>query len=329
MTIAFFAVSGLDVLDHLDLLSADQRSNIVNWIYRHQVTPSEDAPVQCGGFLGSSTLNIKDYLDVNAAEAYQWGHLAMTYTAIAILLSLGDDLSRLDRKAIIRGVAATQQADGSFSATVQGSEQDMRFVYCAACICTMLNDWGTVDKQRMRDYILSSVRYDYGISQHGEMESHGGTTFCAIAALKMSGQLDDLPPVVLERMKRWLMMRQLDGFQGRPNKLVDTCYSFWIGASMKILDVFHLADPDENRRYIMSTQEKLTGGFSKWPGSLADPFHSYFGVCGLSFLGQEGTLPVNPCLNISERSYQRMLQIHEHWRLQKSMGEVRLDMGKE
>lgn len=213
MTIAFFAVSGLDVLDHLDLLSLDQRGQIVNWIYRHQIAPSAASAVQCGGFLGSSTLNIKGYLDVNGADQYQWGHLAMTYTALAILLALGDDLSRLDRAAIIRGVAATQREDGSFSATVEGSEQDMRFVYCAACICTMLDDWGAVDKTRMRAYILSSVRYDYGISQHQQMESHGGTTFCALAALQMSDQLKTLPRVTLERMKRWLVMRQEDGFQ--------------------------------------------------------------------------------------------------------------------
>lgn len=263
---------------------------------------------------------------MNAAEKYQWGHLAMSYTAIAILLALGDDLGRLDRAAIVRGVAATQRPDGSFSATVEGSEQDMRFVYCAACICTMLDDWGTVDRERMREYILSSVRYDYGISQHMEMESHGGTTFCALAALQMSGQLEQIPAIVLERMKRWLVMRQSDGFQGRPNKLVDTCYSFWIGASMKILGVFDLTDAAENRRYIMSTQEKLTGGFSKWPGSLADPFHSYFGICGLSFLGEPGVLPINPCLNISTRSFARMLAIHEHWRVKKNLAEVRLEM---
>lgn len=51
MTIAFFAVSGLDVLDSLDMLSAQQTANIIDWIYRHQVTPAVDSPVQCGGFL--------------------------------------------------------------------------------------------------------------------------------------------------------------------------------------------------------------------------------------------------------------------------------------
>lgn len=34
---------------------------------------------------------------------FQWGHLAMTYTSIGILVTLGDDLSRLDRKIIVDG----------------------------------------------------------------------------------------------------------------------------------------------------------------------------------------------------------------------------------
>lgn len=99
----------------------------------------------------------------------------MTYTGIAILITLGDDLSRLNRKAIIEGmnsgyasiyfkptkfytgVAAVQKSDGNFSASIEGNEHDMRFVYCAAAICAMLDDWGTVDKQAMANYIKNSL----------------------------------------------------------------------------------------------------------------------------------------------------------------------------
>ena len=33
---------------------------------------------------------------------------------------------------------------------------------------------------------------------------------------------------------RWLLNRQCPGFQGRPNKDPDTCYSFWVGASLAV-----------------------------------------------------------------------------------------------
>lgn len=81
----------------------------------------------------------------------------MTYTGIAILLALDDDLSRLDRKAIIQGVAAVQKKNGSFSASIEGNEYDMRFVYCACCICYMLNDWTGIDKDAMGKYIIESI----------------------------------------------------------------------------------------------------------------------------------------------------------------------------
>lgn len=148
------------------------------------------------------------------------------------------------------------------------------------------------------------------------MESHGGTTFCAIAALELSGQLDILTPKVKEKIVRWLIFRQQDGFQGRPNKPVDTCYSFWIGATLKILNAFELTNYKDNRDYVLSTQDKAVGGFSKWPGSHTDPFHTYFGICGLSFLQEPGLLEVVPSLNISQRAFQRLKQLHSVWEVE-------------
>lgn len=47
-TIAFFAVSGIDVLDSLDVISDDSKKNIIDWIYSLQIVPKGD--VKCGGF---------------------------------------------------------------------------------------------------------------------------------------------------------------------------------------------------------------------------------------------------------------------------------------
>lgn len=53
-------------------------------------------------------------------------------------------------------------------------------------------------------------RYDFGFSQHLEGESHGGTTFCALAALQLSGQLHRFDEQTLEGIKRWLLFRQVN-----------------------------------------------------------------------------------------------------------------------
>lgn len=44
----------------------------------------------------------------------------------------------------------------SFKATLEGSENDMRFVYCASCISYVLDDWTGVDVDRAADYIYKS-----------------------------------------------------------------------------------------------------------------------------------------------------------------------------
>lgn len=63
----------------------------------------------------------------------------------------------------------------------------------------------------------------------------GGWTYCAIASLCLMGRLDGaLSPRELNRIRRWCIMRQQSGFHGRPNKPVDTCYSFWVGATLEV-----------------------------------------------------------------------------------------------
>lgn len=63
----------------------------------------------------------------------------------------------------------------------------------------------------------------------------GGSTFCAIAALVLMDKLyDAFNEKEIKRLKRWCISRQQTGFQGRPNKPVDTCYSFWVGATLKV-----------------------------------------------------------------------------------------------
>ena len=44
----------------------------------------------------------------------------------------------------------------SFRPVSEPAEDDMRFVYCASCICHMLDDWSGMDMNRCVDYILQS-----------------------------------------------------------------------------------------------------------------------------------------------------------------------------
>ncbi|KAF4524457.1 hypothetical protein B566_EDAN011880, partial [Ephemera danica] len=155
LTIAFFSISGLDVLNRLDLLNESEKKDIIEWVYRLQVLPDDDETSwhRCG-FLGSSTISFTP--SSKEAREYQTGHLAMTYTGLAILAIMGDDFMGVNKEAVIKGVRALQQPDGSFCATLGGSENDMRFVYCAACVCYMLQDWSGMDMDLTEKFILQS-----------------------------------------------------------------------------------------------------------------------------------------------------------------------------
>lgn len=146
MMFAFFSVSGLDMLDSLNLINETEKLSAIEWIYRLQVTD----PSVRSGFQASTMLP-------NDAAHYQCGYLPMTYTALATLLALGDDLKRVNKKSILEGMRACQNNDGCFMAMITESESDMRFLYCACCVSAILNDWSGINKTTAIDYIVKSI----------------------------------------------------------------------------------------------------------------------------------------------------------------------------
>lgn len=66
------------------------------------------------GFRGGSSLascrSSNKYL--SNISSFDCGHITMTYTALASLVILGDDLSRVNREAVLAHVAALQCEDG-------------------------------------------------------------------------------------------------------------------------------------------------------------------------------------------------------------------------
>lgn len=177
MTVAYFCLSGLDILGALEMVDS---ASIIDWVYAQQLRG--DGEHRCtGGFRGGGFLGSPFSTSGSVAmSAYDSAHIAMTYTALSILTILGDDLSRVDRDATLRHVRELQEPDGSFR-TCEGGESDMRFVYCAAAICTFLRDgengiWEGLDLDAARAYVLSAQAYDGALGMGPGMESHGGST---------------------------------------------------------------------------------------------------------------------------------------------------------
>ncbi|GAA6010736.1 hypothetical protein JCM11491_002922 [Sporobolomyces phaffii] len=87
-----------------------------------------------------------------------------------------------------------------------------------------------------------------------------------------------------------LALRRSAGFQGRTNKPLDACYSFWSLGALRLLvpDPHEFAstlDPTLNSEYLLACQHPLYGGIAREPGAVPDVYHSYLGLAALS-IGQ-------------------------------------------
>jgi len=317
LTMLYFCLSALDVLGVLDSTldkTRGLRQHIVDFVYAMQVHPhpgraDHDRFAACG-FRGSSYLGepfccghggqAEQAAKAGRVNSYDEGHIAATYCALCVLLMCGDDLQRVNKKAVIEGLKSLQQSNGSFCPTSSGGESDTRFVYCACAISTILEDWSGVSKDAAAKYIADSQAYDGGIGMGPGSEGHGGTTYCGMAALLLMDRLSCLPN--FDALLKWCLRNQGEGYRGRPEKPQDTCYSFWLGGVLHMLGADSLTNPPLNCAFNLQCQSKV-GGFGKLVGAPPDIMHSYMGLCGLSLMKQDCRLQeLCPILGITRRA---------------------------
>lgn len=310
--LAYFAVAGLDVLNKLDRLPHTKQA-IIDWIYMHQITKKiSDDEIGVCGFRGSSTLLTDSNKNIQTND-FDCSHVTMTFSALNTLVTLEDDLEKINKKAILDSLKLLQLSDGSFTATFDGSENDVRFLYSASCISYILNDWSAINIEKATNYLLSCLTYEGAFGQNPGSEAHGGSTFCAVASLSLMNQLDSLSEQQAARLKEWCLNRQTTGFNGRINKPWDTCYSFWIGSTLKILEVLKYSSYKENINYVFETYHDIIGGFAKWPNCNPDPLHTFMGLCGLSLVNYPNLQPIHSSLVISSKAFDHLKSLHCKW----------------
>ncbi len=129
-------------------------------------------------------------------------------------------------------------------------------MYCALSVAKLTNVFTPAMFENTAEWILRCQTYEGGFGGAPGMEAHGGYTFCGLAALIL---LERHRLCREERLMRWAVNRQMKlegGFQvaithpkifffywvsfnvlmqGRTNKLVDGCYSFWQGGMFPLL----------------------------------------------------------------------------------------------
>lgn len=183
-------------------------------------TAEQQGDLLCGGYGGG---------------AEQIPHLATSYAAVCAFCILGrpECFKMIPRGAIERWILSLRLPNGAYRMHT-GGEVDVRASYCVSVISTLLQldrRDEIMDLEAAR-YVAQCQTYEGGIRPSLESaEAHGGYTQCGVAALLLMKQFDLLDS---DNLLRWTVERQMPwegGFCGRTNKLVDSCYSFWLGSS--------------------------------------------------------------------------------------------------
>jgi len=302
--LCYWMLHGLEILGQE--IPAAFASAVVSFLYRCQ-------DLEGGGFCGGP-------------RPGQVAHLAPTYAAINALVTIGTEAAYacIDRPALRRFLIRMKAADGSFRMHDDG-EADVRGSYCALSVATLTDVLDDQVSSGAAGWLCMCQTYEGGIGATPGEEAHGGYTFCGLAALLLVGGASGLR---LPQLAYWLTQRQMQtegGFQGRTNKLVDGCYSFWQGGSFPLLQAAltatgMMAESDAwliNSTalldYLMVCAQCGHGGLRDKPGKGRDYYHTCYGLSGMAVAAAAIPRPdvptrwissvrmLNPVFNVSAR----------------------------
>lgn len=141
---------------------------------------------------------------------------------------------------------------GTFAGDGWG-EKDTRFLYGAFNALSLLGLMHMVDVDKAVAHVKSCENIDGAFGTSPGAESHSGQVFTCVGALAIAGRLD---LVDADKLGGWLSERQLPngGLNGRPEKLEDVCYSWWVMTSMAMIDRLHWIDQQKIASFILSCQ---------------------------------------------------------------------------
>lgn len=136
-------------------------------------------------------------------------------------------------------------------------ETDTRFLYGALNALSLLHLMDLADVPKAVSYVQSCENFDGAYGVIPGAESHAGQVFTCIGALSIAGRLDLINK---DRLGAWLSERQVEkgGFNGRPEKLPDSCYAWWVGSSLAMIDRLHWIDGQKLAGFVLQCQVDLT-----------------------------------------------------------------------
>ena len=132
-------------------------------------------------------------------------------------------------------------------------ELDTRFLYGAFNAMSLLGQMHMLNIEKAVRYIQSCANFDGGYGTDPGAESHAGQVFTCVGALAIAGRLDLVDG---DKTGGWLSERQLQngGLNGRPEKLEDVCYSWWVVSSLSVIGRLHWISREKLIDFILRCQ---------------------------------------------------------------------------
>ncbi|KAK4665991.1 CAAX farnesyltransferase (FTase) subunit beta [Podospora pseudopauciseta] len=231
----------------------------------------------------------------------QLSHLATSYAVVLALAIVGaeEGFEVIDRRQMWRWLGGLKQRDGGFEVSVIITLLDLPLDLTPESPAYKPDDPSFNLLSGVADYVRRCQTYEGGISSSPSAEAHGAYAFCALGCLSLLGPPSITIPETLNlpSLLSWLSSRQYapeGGFSGRTNKLVDGCYSHWVGACFPLIEAALANSPTPVNdslfsregliRYILNCcqDETKRGGLRDKPGKMSDAYHSCYVLSGLS-----------------------------------------------
>lgn len=233
---ANFCLKGLKQLGPSYCVLDANRPWLCYWILHSLALLGEQIDVELGKHVVDFLSRCQDPQGGYGGGPGQMPHLATTYAAIFALVTIGGSqaLASINRERTLDFLLQMKDPSGGFRMHRNG-EIDVRGCYTAIAVAHILDLLLPPVVAGVAEYISSCQTHEGGIGGEPGAEAHGGYTYCGLAALVLINQAHhlDLPNLV-----NWAVFRQgkvEGGFQGRVNKLVDGCYSFWQGSIFPLI----------------------------------------------------------------------------------------------
>eukprot|EP01041_Mallomonas_annulata_P004546 gene4546-9019_t len=204
---------------------------IIYWILQALYLLDEE-PIHLYDDVISTLAHIQNKTGGFGGGFMQISHSAPNFAAVLALCIIGTPtaLDTINRPAMYNFFMSIKEPRGQgFRMHIDG-EVDTRGTYTVLAVARILNIMTPELCEGLVPYLLSCQTYEGGFGAEPGNEAHGGYNMCAFGALLILG----------EAQEQWLINRQCrleGGFQGRTNKLVDSCYSYWQGAAFVLLDM--------------------------------------------------------------------------------------------